>query len=206
MNPLENAYDKFPDDLKKCINFHGHLCPGLIYGFMVANQAKKLLNILRASDEEIAVISENDSCAIDALQVILGTTAGKGNLTIKNYGKNAYTVFDRNTGDAYRFSKKQHYEYKGANKKKFIALDRLISEKSAAPQEKMHHKLLKAEDLLSRKFEEIFNTKKTKISTPPFAKVEASKQCAKCGEMTMPSKMTMTRDGEFLCIPCNSSL
>ena len=80
-----------PEDLRYCIAFHGHLCPGLVYGYIVAKGAMDLLGIERAEDEEIVVISENDTCAVDALQVLLGTTTGKGNLILKDYGKNAFT-------------------------------------------------------------------------------------------------------------------
>ncbi len=196
---------KFPDNLKRCIDFHGHLCPGLIYGFMVAEKAKELLNVSRACDEEIVVISENNSCAVDALQVLLGATTGKGNLEIKNYGKNAYTVFDRSSKQAYRFSKKEYYEYKGNHKEEFDKLEKAISEKTATPEDTMRYKLLKAEDLLSKKFEDVFDIKKAALSDPPLAKIEKSKKCARCGELTMKSKMIMTDNGEFLCIPCHSA-
>ena len=94
-----------PDDLKRCGEFHGHICPGLIYGYRVAKEAMKLMNLSRAVDEEVVAICENDSCAVDALQVLLGTVAGKGNLIIKDFGKNAYTVLSRSTRQAYRFSR-----------------------------------------------------------------------------------------------------
>ena len=71
---------KLPEDLKRCIAFHGHLCPGLVYGYLVAKEAVRLLGLRRSQDEEVVVISENDTCAVDALQVLLGTTTGKGNL------------------------------------------------------------------------------------------------------------------------------
>jgi len=74
------------DDLKKCVEFHGHICPGLIYGYRVAKEAIQLMHIGRSVDEEVVAVCENDSCAVDALQVMLGTLAGKGNLLIKNYG------------------------------------------------------------------------------------------------------------------------
>jgi len=92
-----------PSDLKRCVLFHGHLCPGLVYGYRVAKEAVKILRIGRSEDEEIVAICENDSCAVDAIQVLLGATAGKGNLLIKNYGKNAYIIFSRTKKRAYRF-------------------------------------------------------------------------------------------------------
>jgi hypothetical protein len=75
----------------------------------VAKEAMRLMNIGRSIDEEAVAVCENDSCAVDALQVLLGVTAGKGNLIIQNYGKNAYTVLNRSKRQAYRFSHKTHY-------------------------------------------------------------------------------------------------
>ena len=100
--PNTNSKRKMPDDLKSCVEFHGHICPGLIYGYQVAKEAMKLMNLTRAIDEEVVAICENDSCAVDALQVMLGTVAGKGNLIIKNFGKNAYTVLNRSKRQAYQ--------------------------------------------------------------------------------------------------------
>jgi formylmethanofuran dehydrogenase subunit E len=96
---------ELPEDLKRCVAFHGHLCPGLIYGYRVAKEAVQRLGVDRSQDEEVVAISENDTCAVDALQVLLGTTAGKGNLIIENYGKNAFTVLNRSDKRAFRFSR-----------------------------------------------------------------------------------------------------
>ncbi len=103
---MKKQYE-FPEDLKECIKFHGHICPGMIYGYKVAKEAIKILKIERSIDEEIVAVCENDSCAIDAIQIMLGTTAGKGNLIINNYGKNAYIVYSREKKLSYRFSRKK---------------------------------------------------------------------------------------------------
>ena len=67
-----NSKDKtlaLPDDLRRCIEFHGHLCPGLVYGYLVAKEAVRLLAVGRSEDEEAVAFPENDSYAVDALQV-----------------------------------------------------------------------------------------------------------------------------------------
>ena len=63
-----------------CAEFHGHECGGLTIGYKAALYAIKLLNIGCAEDEEVVCISENDACGVDAIQVMLGCSAGKGNL------------------------------------------------------------------------------------------------------------------------------
>jgi len=61
-----------PTDWEKTVEFHGHSCPGLATGFKVSKIALKELETIRPSDEEIIAIVENDSCGVDAVQVIAG--------------------------------------------------------------------------------------------------------------------------------------
>jgi len=202
MKENENIEFQLPEDLKKCIEFHGHLCPGLIYGYMVAKTAMDLLKLDRSRDEEVVAISENDSCAVDALQILLGTSIGKGNLILKDYGKNAYTILNRQNKKAYRFSRKKHYQYQGKPKDEFIRLDAAISSGTATEKEKRRHKNLKSWDLLQRPFDDIFFTEKVDPVMPPYAPLARSEACAMCGEMTMSTKMVEAENGQRICIPC----
>lgn len=86
----------------KCVEFHGHECPGLIIGYRAALYAQELLDIDFSQDEEVVCISENDACGIDAIQVITGCTAGKGNFIFHITGKHAYSFYDRKTGKSIR--------------------------------------------------------------------------------------------------------
>ncbi|UCD90351.1 MAG: hypothetical protein JSW04_02630 [Desulfobacterales bacterium] len=195
-----------PDDLQNCIEFHGHLCPGLVYGYLVAKEAIKLLGFERSIDEEVVAISENDSCAVDALQVILGTSIGKGNLILKEYGKNAYTILHRQNKRAYRFSRNQSYNYTGKSKEAFNLLDAAISAGTATEREKWQHKHLKSADLLSRPFHDFFTTKEIDFFTPPYAPLARSEACANCGEMTMSTKLVDSEHRQRVCIPCSRDL
>jgi len=203
MQKTENTKFKLPEDLKKCVDFHGHLCPGLVYGYLVAKEALNLLELKRSRDEEVVAISENDSCAVDALQILLGTSIGKGNLILKDYGKNAYTILNRLSKRAYRFSRNKSYRYSGELKEEFDRLDAAISSGAATEKEKRRHKLLKASDLLSRPFDEVFSTKEIDFFMLPYAPLARSEACAKCGEMTMSTKMVAPEDGKRICIPCS---
>lgn len=191
------------EDLKKCVEFHGHICPGLIYGFRVAKEAMRLMDIGRAVDEEVVAICENDSCAVDALQVLLGTVAGKGNLIIKDYGKNAYTVLSRSRRQAYRFSRKTSYKYKGEDKSEFDRLDKAVSDGNATDEERRKLRRMKVDDLLIRPFGEIFSTEEVSYIEPLYAQLDRSEHCALCGEMTMAAKMIKLSDGRMVCIPCS---
>ncbi|HUN55681.1 MAG TPA: FmdE family protein [Smithella sp.] len=198
-----NSKRKMPDDLKRCVEFHGHVCPGLIYGYRVAKEAIRLMNLRRAVDEEVVAICENDSCAVDALQVLLGTVAGKGNLIIKNFGKNAYTVLNRSKRQAYRFSRKTHYAYAGKNKSLFNRLEAAYTNKTASDNERRDLKRLKVNDLLARPFDDIFTTTAVPYDEPHYAKLAESEPCAICGEMTMKAMMVKLDDGRQACIPCS---
>ena len=198
---------EMPDDLKQCIAFHGHLCPGLVYGYLVAKESVRLLDLKRSMDEEVVAICENDSCAVDGLQVMLGTTAGKGNLIIRDYGKNAYTVINRSSKKAYRFSRKTTYIYDGKHKDEFAELEKAVSAGTATEQEKARQRLLKAIDLFSKPFDEIFSTKSAGFLMPPYAPMAPSVPCAVCGEMTMQTKMVPKKDeaGKLICLPCSNT-
>lgn len=81
---------------KKCVGFHGHECGGLTIGYKAALYAKELLDLDFSEDEQVVCISENDACGVDAIQVILGCSVGKGNLLFHICGKQAFSFM---TGD-----------------------------------------------------------------------------------------------------------
>ena len=202
MDILNNT--EFPEDLKECIRFHGHLCPGIIYGYRVSKEAMRILKLKRSGDEEVVAVCENDSCSVDALQIVLGTTSGKGNLIIKNYGKNAYTVISRKQNKAYRFSRKSLYQYLGKEKKEFDTLEEAVASGSATKEQKKRQKFLKSMDLLAKPFMNIFETRETEFTMPEYAELASSKACKKCGEMTMSTKLRNLNGKEF-CVPCFES-
>ncbi len=199
---LAHTGHELPEGLRRCIVFHGHLCPGLVYGYMVATQAMELLGTDRSRDEEVVAISENDTCAVDALQILLGTTIGKGNLILKDYGKNAFLIFDRSENRAFRFSRKSYYEYDGEHKSEFAELEATVAAGRATAKQHMRQKWLKALDLLAKPFDVVFHTEETEYPEVPYAPLARSQACARCGELTMATKMIETDDGVRLCVPC----
>ncbi len=84
--------------------FHGHICPGTVIGYRAALIALRAFASKKSVDEELTTIVENDSCSVDAIQVVTGCTFGKGNLIFKDYGKHVYTFINRETGQALRIS------------------------------------------------------------------------------------------------------
>ena len=90
------------EDLTKCVEFHGHMCPGLAIGFQAARTLMERLGVRRALDEELLATVETDACGADAIQVVTGCTFGKGNFVFKNYGKHAFSLMDRRKGKGAR--------------------------------------------------------------------------------------------------------
>jgi len=90
---------------EEVIRFHGHSCPGLALGYRVSLAALKAMDRGKISeDEELVAIVENDSCAVDAIQLVTGCTFGKGNLIFRDYGKQVYTFLKRPSGNGVRIS------------------------------------------------------------------------------------------------------
>ena len=87
---------------EKCVDFHGHHCGGLRIGYAAAEYAMKLLNIGFSDNEDVVCISENDACGVDAIQVMLGCSIGKGNLLFHMTGKQAFSFYHRPTGRSVR--------------------------------------------------------------------------------------------------------
>ena len=86
----------------KCAAFHGHVCPGLTIGYRAALYAIELLGLTFSEDEDVVCISENDACGVDAIQVILGCSVGKGNLLFHMRGKQAFSFYNRSNGKSVR--------------------------------------------------------------------------------------------------------
>ncbi|HUT33982.1 MAG TPA: FmdE family protein [Planctomycetota bacterium] len=97
---------RYPRDLEQVVKFHGHYCGGILIGYRAAKVGLKRLPARRAEDEQLIAIVENDSCAVDAVQVLTGCTFGKGNLFFRDHGKHVYTFALRPSGRAVRVSRK----------------------------------------------------------------------------------------------------
>lgn len=103
---MTNDEKRTSRELDQIARFHGHFCGGIVTGYLAARLALQRLGARRAEDEELVAIVENDSCAVDAVQVLTGCTFGKGNLLFHDYGKHVYTFAMRPSGRAVRVSRK----------------------------------------------------------------------------------------------------
>ncbi len=186
---------KFADVVK----FHGHACPGLAFGFRVSKVA--LRETGRARDEELVAVVENNSCAVDAIQVVTGCTFGKGNLIFEDYGKQVYTFIKRPTGEAVRIAViwKAPAEDEQTTKmwKRFDQGDRSKEVMQAIKA----RKATKMKGILAAEPEELFDIRHLTVQVPEPARVFPSLRCSVCNEKIMEPMARIIED-KIYCIPC----
>lgn len=170
-------------DLQDVAAFHGHLCPGLLIGYRAARLAMQALEVERAADEDLVLITENDSCAVDAFQYLLSTTFGKGNLIFEDHGKQVFTVCDRSSGRTVRIA---------------LRADAFEPEEPGGePLDREERKAL----LMSAQASDLFHLSHIQIQVPPRASIHKSIRCARCGEGAMETR-TVTKGSRTYCVPC----
>lgn len=162
------------EQIDETISFHGHNCPGLTIGLRVAELALK--NLDTANKNDWVCVTETDMCAVDAVQYLTGCSFGKGNLIHRDFGKSAYTFFDRKAGKGFRVVFKDH------------------AIKSDSREERIQL-------LLKASLDDLFDLEP--VEHPPVrpARILKSIPCSRCQERTMESRIRMF-DGQMLCIPC----
>jgi formylmethanofuran dehydrogenase subunit E len=168
-------------ELQRCVEFHGHFCPGLTIGYRASLAGLERLGARRAEDEELIAIVENNSCSVDAVQVLTGCTFGKGNLFFRDYGKQVFTFALRPSGRAVRVALKPRERQERA---------------PSAPDREA-----RAQWLLDAPVERIFDVREMTIPLPGEAEIHESLTCARCGEPVMATR-TKRRGSQTLCIPC----
>ena len=173
-----------PEDLQRCIAFHGHLCPGVVIGYCAAKLGMRELSASRSGDEELISIVENDTCAVDAIQVLTGCTFGKGNLFFHDWGKMVFTFATRNNGRSVRLCL-QPVDVPGIED---------------IPEDQRRGRQI--EFMLSRDPSEFFDVKQdVLVALPSKATIHKSYPCETCGERVMATRLCPCGD-KNVCIPC----
>jgi formylmethanofuran dehydrogenase subunit E len=95
-------------DWERCVNFHGHICPGLAIGYRIGLYALELLNSKKHWDNQLVITAKNLSCAIDPIMELTGCTIGNGKLIVKNEGVQEYILENLKTGAKYRLTVPEH--------------------------------------------------------------------------------------------------
>lgn len=161
---------------EKCAAFHGHVCPGLTIGYRAALYAIELLDLKFSEDEDVVCVTENDACGVDAIQVILGCSVGKGNLLFHIRGKQAFSFYNRTTEKSVRLVLK------------------------AKPREMTREESFEYYQNASN--EEMFEIKKATIQVPKKARIFESYVCECCGEITGANWIRIS-NGKKVCLDCH---
>lgn len=156
-----------------CVAFHGHECGGLTIGYRASLYAIELLGLTFSPDEQVVCIAENDACGIDAVQVMLGCTLGKGNLILHLVGKSAYSFYNRTTGKSVRL---------------------VLKPKEISRQESFAY-------YQSCTVQEMFEIQQTRLPLPEKAQLFGNFVCDCCGEKA-GEKWMRIKDGKKLCLDC----
>ncbi|HWR88731.1 MAG TPA: FmdE family protein [Dissulfurispiraceae bacterium] len=187
---------------EEVVQFHGHSCPGLAIGYRVGQVALREMDRKDISeDEELVAVVENDSCAVDAIQVMTGCTFGKGNLIFRDYGKQVYTFLKRPSGESVRisveFPQPQETEEEKEMWRRYSEGDRSEEVLAAVHSRKAR----KTKMILDADDAELFKMSRTGTALPAAARIYQSVRCEMCGEKVAEPKARL-RDGKTLCIPC----
>lgn len=194
------AHDRFAEAAR----FHGHICPGLALGYRAAGIALERLRSGRAEDEELVTIAETDACGVDAIQVLTGCTAGKGNLLFKDHGKHAFTFINRVTGDAVRVVGNPSFDTDSLDPGLASLRTRVMQGQASGEELAEYRRRIDriVEKILDLPAETLFTIRKVDVDMPERARIFKSVPCAKCGELTAESRVRV-EDGKFVCRSCS---
>ncbi len=174
-----------PDDLRQCVTFHGYLCPGVVTGYCAAKLAMRELAAERSDNEDLVAIVENDTCAVDAIQVLTGCTFGKGNLFFRDHGKMVFTLARRTSKRSVRLRLQPKSQPKLED----------------VPEEQRRGRLIRF--MLTHDPAGFFDIgRDTLANLPPETTTHESIPCDRCGEMVIPARIRQ-RGERNLCIPCD---
>jgi formylmethanofuran dehydrogenase subunit E len=157
----------------------------------------------RSDDEELVCIVENDACGVDAIQVVASCSVGKGNLILRDFGKHAYTFFDRKYNRATRLVQRPEPVIERIDPLAATLRPKVMSGTATPAEQKEFHtrQLAIIEKILTMPIEELFVIKEVEPKIPERARIFRSVQCASCGEMVAEHRARV-QDGKFVCIPC----
>ncbi len=160
----------------KAVAFHGHECPGLAIGVSAVKCFFELYGNNVSQDEEVVCIVENDTCAVDAIQALVGCTFGKGNLIYMPHFKKVFNFYLRNSGKSVRLYFKDEVP------------------NNMTKQEKTAY-------IMGKNAMDMFDVSVPVYEVPQKAKVMESAKCDLCGEFARKDKV-INVDGKNLCPAC----
>ena len=184
---------------------HGHFCPGLAMGVMMAARAMQLVRGQSDGMEDLLAIVETNNCVSDGIQFVTGCTFGNNALIFKDYGKVAFTLTKRDgmgirissLPDAKTYMKQAHPLFSDSFTK--VVGEQDHSDEAIAQYKKLG--VQKAFATLTLDFDKLFKVEEVHVEIPPYAPSHESIICEQCGEPVMATRIIQKND-KRLCIPC----
>lgn len=179
--------------LKESVQKHGHLCAGQVIGVRMAMLGCTLIGIDDPKDpdfkKKLIVFVEIDRCATDAISSVTGCQLGKRTLKFKDYGINAATFLNLESGIAYRIVSTEQSRER--------AKDFAPAETSTASQQLEGYRRMP--DSLLFDIQQV-SVSLSSAEQPGPARKYAT--CSKCGQVVRDSR-EMYENGRPICRPCS---
>lgn len=189
------------EDFKKCLDFHGHICPGLAIGYRAAKAGLEWYEKNGSKADPMVAIVETGGCSADMFQVLAGCTFGNGGLVHKDNGKQVFNLVGRHSQSGVRIAMKPGVFQPTEENVQMI--DKIINDEATEEQHEKFHNfaLQKCRAILEMPLEDLFEIKSINVSVPRNKIIEAMKVCDKCNEPTLISRLTEV-DDRFFCNDC----
>jgi len=198
---MKDKVISFSGDFSKCIEFHGHACPGLAIGFQAARTLMERWEVQKAPDEELVAIVETDACGADAIQVMTGCTFGKGNFLFKNYGKHVFSLMERRKKKGVRVCLRP--EALKIDPEVVFLSEKVQKDVASAKEIERYRQLQQGQvqKILDMDAESLFKIEEITPEIPDKARIMKSGICDFCGES---AAIDFLREiaGKRICIPC----
>lgn len=178
--------------LQESVERHGHLCAGQVIGVRMAMLGCRLVGIDDPKSPEfrkkLIVYVEIDRCATDAIESVTGCRMGKRTLKFKDYGINAATFMNLDTGEAFRLV--------STEKSRQLCARYAPEENNVRRQQLEGYKRMPDAEL--------FDIQRVRVSLPDCdmpGPPQRHVECTRCGQMVRDGKEAYI-DGVALCRHC----
>jgi len=178
--------------LSESVQRHGHLCAGQIIGVRMAMLGCHLVGIDDPKSEQyrkkLIVYVEIDRCATDAIESVTGCRLGKRTLKFRDFGINAATFVNIDTGLAFRLISTER--------------SRDLVRKYAPDEASHYQQQMKGYQLMPDS--ELFDVQRVNVLLPEHdmpGPPGKHTECSCCGQMVRDNKEVVV-DGQPLCRIC----
>ena len=188
-------------DFTRCVQFHGHTCPGLAIGFQAAMILMKQLDVRKAPDEELLAIVETDACGADAIQVMTGCTLARGTLSLKTTGNMLFPLWTEGKEKAYVCVSCLMFSGLTRNISPFPKRFRVMRHRQRKQNASDNSSRSGSKKVLEADPESLFKIEEISADIPAKARIMESEICDICGEPTK-GDLLHKMNSKKICIPC----